>query len=101
MITSCQPSRPHAHASGIAATTAASGTPTKTPTRTGWNVEDAPSSTSDRTVRAWVLVAPPSVPAVGDEAGLVVLAAGAVGEVVTSAASIISGEVVIVLLWMR
>jgi hypothetical protein len=46
-------------------------------------------------------VAPPRVPAVGDEAGPVVAAAGAAGEVVTSAALTISGEVVIVLLWMR
>ncbi len=44
---------------------------------------------------------PPVTGAVGDGAWIVVVAVGRAGEVMTSAALTVSGDVVIVLLWMR
>src|SRR5271154_6708987 len=105
MTTSCQPSRPQPHASGIAATSATSGMATKTPTRTRWKVEDGSSSNSDLAERNLVLLAPstglPAPVAVGDEAWTAVGTGGCAGEIVTSAALTVSGDVVIVLLWNR
>ena len=101
MTTSCQPS-PQPHSSGMAAISAMNGTATKTPTSTRLNVEVGSSSKSGR---GWVLVAlptgPPVAGAVGDGAWIVVVTVGRAGEVVTSAALTVSGDVVIVLLWLR
>src|SRR5260370_15223510 len=101
MTTSCQP-RPQPHSSGMAAISARNGTATKTPTRTRLSVDVGSSSNSER---ALVLVAlpicPPVAGAVGDGAWTVVGAARRAGEVGTSAALTVSGEVGIVLLWIR
>src|SRR5580704_2864129 len=104
MTTSCQP-RPQPHSSGMAATSATRGMATKTPTRTRWNVGVDSSSKSGRDGRIRVLVVPPMGPAdagaAGDVAGPAVVAADRVGAMVASAALTVSGDVVIVLLWVR
>jgi hypothetical protein len=87
----------------MAATRAASGTATKTPTRTRWSVELGSSSRSGLTLwagRGWGLAVavtvPPVVPA---DAGVAWFALVAPAVVVASAALTVSGKVVIVLLW--
>src|SRR5580704_2744518 len=102
MITSCQP-RPQPHSSGMAATSAASGMATNSPTRKRWSGEFGSSSRSGLTLwagRGWGLVVavtvPPVVPA---DAGVAWFALVASAVVVASAALTVSGEVVIVLLW--
>src|SRR5579871_4197988 len=97
MTTSCQP-RPQPHSSGIAATRAASGTATNSPTRNRWNVEFGSSSRSGRGVRAWVLVAPPSVPPGAGARFVRVADCAAEAAPVTRT---VSGEVVIVLLLVK
>ena len=87
----------------MAAASATSGTATNRPTRKRWNAEFGSSSRSGRTfwaVRGWVLAVavtvPPVVPA---DAGVAWFALVASAVVVASAALMVSGEVVIVLLW--
>jgi hypothetical protein len=89
----------------MAATSATNGTATKTPTRTRWNVAFGLSTRSGLVGRAWVLVArpmdPPVAGTVGDVAWSAMVAASRAGEVVASAALSVSGDVVIVILWVR
>src|SRR5580704_8451270 len=88
----------------MAATSATSGMATKTPTKTRWNVEVGSSSRSGRVGRIRVLVVPPMGPAdagvVGDETRSAVVAASRALATVASAALTVSGDVVIVLLWI-
>src|ERR1700722_635770 len=97
MTTSCQP-RPQPHSSGIAAIRATSGTVTNRPTMKRWNAEFGSSSKSGRGVRGWVLTASPSVPP-GAGAGSV-RAEDRAAEAAPVAWTV-SGEVVIVLLWIQ
>ena len=89
----------------MAATSATSGMATNTPTRKRWNVEVGSSSKSGLVGRSPVLVVLPMGPAdagvVGDVAGSAVVAASRAGAMVASAALTVSGDVVIVLLWVR
>jgi hypothetical protein len=84
----------------MAATSAASGMATNTPTRKRWAREVGSSCMSDRggrtRVLAVVLTLPPAVPA---DTGVARSAVVASAPVVVSAVRIVSGEVVIVLLW--
>src|SRR5580700_9933165 len=97
MTTSCQP-RPQPHSSGIAATRATSGTATNRPTMKRWSPELGSSSKSGRGVRGCVLTAPPSVPP--GAGAWSVRAEGGAAEAAPVARTV-SGEVVIVLLWVQ
>src|ERR1700729_1178021 len=97
MTAACQ-SRPQPHSSGIAATTATSGTVTNSPTRKRWSPEFGSSERSGRGVRGWVLTAPSSVPP--GAGSWSVRAAGRATEA-SPATWTVSGEVVIVLLLVQ
>src|SRR5580704_9118202 len=97
MTTACQ-SRPQPHSSGIAATTATSGTVTNRPTRKRCNAEFGSSLRSGRGVRGWVLTTPPIVPP--GAGAWSVRAEGRAAEAAPVGWTV-SGEVVIVLLWVQ
>ena len=101
----------------MAAISASSGTATNTPTSTRWNVEFGSSAKSGRITRGWLvavspvlavspmtsvlLVLPMTLPLAGDGFCAVLAVAGSAGAVVALAALTVSGDVVIVLLWIR
>src|SRR5450755_1223868 len=101
MIASCQPRNPPAHATGMAAISARSGTTTKIPTRARCPVVACSSAKSDRGARMVARRAAPASPAGAGTAGggaITSIGGDAIAGRTSEGAMALSAEVVIVLL---